>query len=102
MELDARSPATRPNRLRAAITYVCSVAHVARLLGEDAELLEAIFSNEDNMTYGNIVSVHIGHEDYVATLTPTLGVRQQPRLSRDQALYLAGCKARHESLELHF
>ena len=53
----------------AAITYVCSVAHVARLLGEDGELLEAIVSNDDNMTYGNIVSVHIDHEDCITALT---------------------------------
>jgi hypothetical protein len=69
MELEAHSPATQPSRLMAAITYVCSVAHVARLLGEDAELLEAIVSNADNMTYGNIVSVHIAHEDYITALT---------------------------------
>ena len=47
----------------AATTYVCSIAHVATRLGEDRELLEAIVSNDDNLTYGNIVSVHVGHND---------------------------------------
>jgi hypothetical protein len=32
-------------------------------------LLEAIVSNDDNPTYGNIVSVHVGHADYITTLT---------------------------------
>ena len=49
----------------AATTYVCSIAHVASRLGEDPELLEAIVSNDDNLTYGNIVSVHVGHDDYI-------------------------------------
>ena len=47
----------------AATTYVCSIAHVATRLGEDPELLEAIVSNDDNLTYGNIVSVHVGHDE---------------------------------------
>ena len=53
----------------AATTYVCSIAHVACRLGEDLELLEAIVSNDDNLSYGNIVSVHIGSDDYIAALT---------------------------------
>lgn len=53
----------------AITTYVCSIAHVANLLNEDPELLEAIVSNDDNLTYGNIVSVHIGPDDYITALT---------------------------------
>jgi len=53
----------------ATVTYVCSIAHVATRLGEDPELLEAIVSNDDNLTYGNIVSVQIGEEDYITALT---------------------------------
>ncbi len=53
----------------AATTYVCSVAHVASLLEEDPDLLEAIISNDDNLSYGNIVSVHIGPDDYITALT---------------------------------
>lgn len=69
MELDTRSPATQQGRVMAATTYVCSIAHVASRLGEDPALLEAIVSNDDNLTYGNIVSVHIGHDDYITALT---------------------------------
>ncbi|MEO1307414.1 MAG: hypothetical protein AAFV38_05655 [Pseudomonadota bacterium] len=51
----------------ATTTYVCSIGHVASRLGEDPELL--VVNNDDNLTYGNIVSVQIGHEDYITTLT---------------------------------
>jgi len=53
----------------AATTYVCSIAHVASRLGEDPGLLEAIVSNDDNLSYGNIVSIHIGPDDYITALT---------------------------------
>ena len=53
----------------AETTYVCSVAHVASRLGEDPELLQAIVSNDDNLAYGNIVSVHTGPDEYITALT---------------------------------
>jgi len=53
----------------AATTYVCSIVHVASRLGEDPELLEAIVSNDDNLSYGNIVSVHTGPDEYITALT---------------------------------
>ncbi|RBI71587.1 hypothetical protein DQW77_11605 [Roseovarius sp. TE539] len=53
----------------AATTYVCSLAHVAGQLGEDPNLLEAVISDDDNLSYGSIVSVQIGHDEYVTALT---------------------------------
>ncbi|TDE34914.1 hypothetical protein [Antarcticimicrobium sediminis] len=53
----------------AAATYVCSIVHVASRLGEDPGLLEAIVSNDDNLSYGNIVSVRIGPDEYITALT---------------------------------
>ena len=53
----------------AATTYVCSIAHVATRLGEDPELLEAIVSNDDNLTYGAIVSVYTGQDETITALT---------------------------------
>ena len=69
MELDTSSAAKQPGSVMAAVTYVCSIAHAATLLGEDPELLEAIVNKDDNMTYGNIVNVQIGHENYITALT---------------------------------
>ncbi|MCV0426215.1 MAG: hypothetical protein K5905_12130 [Roseibium sp.] len=53
----------------AAVTHVTTLACVAQLLGEDLELLEAIVENDDNLTYGSIVSVQTGRDDYVTALT---------------------------------
>jgi hypothetical protein len=42
----------------ATVTHVFSIDYVAKLLDEDAELLQAIVSNDDNLSYGGIVSVY--------------------------------------------
>ncbi|MGH1481491.1 MAG: TRAP transporter large permease subunit [Geminicoccales bacterium] len=43
-----------------------------------------------------------GLETYVSAIADTLGARQQQRLSRDQALFIAACDASHRDLSLHF
>ena len=53
----------------AAVTHVCTIDYVAKMLGEDVELLEAIISNDDNLTYGNIISVYLGPDDTISALT---------------------------------
>jgi len=41
-------------------------------------------------------------EEYEATLAQTIGIRQQDRLTRDQALFVAGCSAEHRDISLSF
>ena len=41
-------------------------------------------------------------ESYEAAIRDTIGMRQQARLSRDQALFVAGCSADHRDISLHF
>ncbi len=53
----------------AAVTHVFTINYVAKMLGEDAELLEATIYNDDNLTYGNIVSVYVGADETVTALT---------------------------------
>lgn len=53
----------------ATITHVCTIDYVARILGEDPELLEAIVYNDDNLTYGAIISVYSGSEEATTALT---------------------------------
>ncbi len=43
-----------------------------------------------------------GLEAYVDALKGTIGARVQPKLSREQALYLASCTAVHKDLSLNF
>jgi hypothetical protein len=53
----------------ATVTHVCTIDYVAKMLGEDVALLEAIIANDDNLTYGNIVSVYLGPDDTISALT---------------------------------
>ena len=53
----------------AAITHLRTINYVAKILGEDVELLEAIISNDDNLTYGNIVSVYASPNETLTALT---------------------------------
>ena len=53
----------------ATVTHVYTIEYAAKLLGEDPELLEAIISNDDNLTYGTIIYVCTGTDDSFNTLT---------------------------------
>ncbi|MBC7281955.1 hypothetical protein [Hoeflea sp.] len=53
----------------AAVTHVLTLDYVASILDEDVELLKAIVSNDDNLTYGNIISVCIGPDEAIPALT---------------------------------
>ena len=53
----------------ATVTHVCTLDYVAKMLGEDPELLEAIVYNDDNLTYGAIISVYTGPEETITALT---------------------------------
>ncbi len=39
---------------------------------------------------------------YEEKIRPTIGLRQQPRLPREQALYVAGCSSDHRDISLSF
>ncbi|RVI40068.1 hypothetical protein [Sinorhizobium meliloti] len=53
----------------ATVTYVFTINHVAKKLGEDPELLQAIVSNDDNHSYGSIISVVHGDDETITALT---------------------------------
>ena len=53
----------------ATVTYVFSIDYVAKLLDEDPELLQAIVSNDDNLSYGSIISVYTGPDEAINSLT---------------------------------
>ena len=53
----------------ATVTHVCALDYVAKILGEDLELLEAIVWNDDNLSYGSIISVHTGPDETITALT---------------------------------
>lgn len=53
----------------ATITSVFTINHVAEILEEDPELLQAIVRNSDNLPYGNIISVVTGDDEAITALT---------------------------------
>ena len=53
----------------ATVTHVFSIDYVANLLDEDPELLQAIVSNDDNLSYGSIISVYTGPDEAITSLT---------------------------------
>jgi hypothetical protein len=53
----------------ATVTHVCTLDYVAKMLGEDPELLEAIVYKDDNLSYGSIISVYTGPEDTITALS---------------------------------
>ncbi|MBA8910194.1 MULTISPECIES: hypothetical protein [Aminobacter] len=53
----------------ATVTHVFSIDYVAKLLDEDVELLQAIVSNDDNLSYGSSISVYTGPDEAITSLT---------------------------------
>lgn len=53
----------------ATVTHVFSIDYVAKLLDEDSELLQAIVSNDDNLSYGSIISVYVEPDEAITSLT---------------------------------
>lgn len=66
----------------AAITHICTLDYVAKMMGEDLELLEAIVWNDDNLTYGSIISVYTGQEETITALTDD-GIEELTDMLRD-------------------
>ena len=48
---------------------VYTLEYVATLLGEDLEMLEAIVSNDDNLTSGSIVAICTSPDESITSLT---------------------------------
>ena len=53
----------------ATVTYVRTIKFVAEILQEDPEFLQAIASNDNNLSYGSIISVYTGDDETVTALT---------------------------------
>ncbi len=51
------------------VTHLYALERVAQMLGEDLEMLEAIVSNDDNLSYGNIISVDTATDENTKLIT---------------------------------
>lgn len=59
----------RRGRLMVTVSFVFTIDYVAEMLNEDVDLLREIISNDDNLTYGNIISVVTGDDESTPALT---------------------------------
>lgn len=50
-------------------TSVYTITHVATMLGEDVKLLEEIACNDDNLDYGDIVTIWTGDDETITSFT---------------------------------
>lgn len=66
----------------ATVTSVCTIKYVAELLNEDLEMLEAIIENDDNLSYGAILSVYTGDDESITALTDD-GIEELKDMLRD-------------------
>jgi len=53
----------------ATVRFVFTLDYVAEILEEDVDLLRAIIYNDDNLTYGNIITVVTGDDQTTSALT---------------------------------
>jgi hypothetical protein len=66
----------------AAITHIYALEYAAKMMDEDLELLEAIAWNDDNLTYGSIVTVHTSPDEAITALTDD-GIQELTDMLRD-------------------
>ncbi|MBY2926447.1 hypothetical protein [Rhizobium leguminosarum] len=50
-------------------THVYTIDYVAKLIGENLELLQEIASNSDNIDYGEMIHAYDGSEEGITTFT---------------------------------
>ncbi len=53
----------------ATVRFVFTLGYVTEMLNEDVDLLQAIIYNDDNLTYGNIITVATGDDQTMSALT---------------------------------
>jgi len=53
----------------ATVRHVFMLDYVAEILGEHLDLIHAIVSNDDNLTWGSIISVSFGPDDMRNAIT---------------------------------
>ena len=69
-----------------------------------AKLEEALQILDQEVAWRSAVSERLLAEvdTYIATISDTIGLRQQERLPRNVALYVATCNSGHRDISLYF
>jgi tripartite ATP-independent transporter DctM subunit len=100
------------NQLAGARSVASPLSNARRALREGreerdeaiSEYAEAVTAYEEQLRWRTAAQQEVqpGVEAYLAAISENIGARQQPRFSRDQALFLASCNAVHRDLSLNF
>ena len=72
-----------------------------KALGEIDKALEA-YAEQSEWRKAADTSLKSGLGEYVQAMAPTIGIRSQNKLTRDQALYVAACSSDHRDISLNF
>jgi hypothetical protein len=75
----------------ARTTHVCTIDHVATLIGENLELLREVASNSDNIDYGEMIHVQDGTEQGIITLTER-GIESMRKFLADVRTWSGGMR----------
>lgn len=81
--------------MNAGITHIYALEYAAKMMDEDLELIETIAWNDDNLTYGSIVTVHTGPEEAITALTDD-GIQELTEMLRDARITI---ESWHEFLD---
>lgn len=70
----------------------------------ESQYAKAVSEYEEQLRWRAAAETQVrpGLQAYVAAISENIGARQQPKFSRDQALFLASCNAVHKDLSLNF
>jgi hypothetical protein len=79
----------------ASITHIYALEYAAKMMDEDLELLDAIIWNDDNLTYGSIISVYTGPDETITAVTDD-GIEELTNMLRDARITT---KTWHEFLD---
>ncbi|MEO1294082.1 MAG: C4-dicarboxylate ABC transporter permease, partial [Pseudomonadota bacterium] len=68
------------------------------------EMAKAVAAFEEDIVWRQEAASRLkpGLVEYQAAIAETIGLRSQPRLPREQALYVAACRADHRDISLNF
>ena len=72
-----------------------------KVLGEIDKVLEA-YAKQSEWRKAADSSLKSGVGQYIQAMAPTIGIRAQNKLTRDQALYVAACSSDHRDISLNF
>jgi hypothetical protein len=75
----------------ARTTHVCTIDHVATLIGENLELLREVASNSDNIDYGEMIHVQDGTEEGIITFTER-GIESMRKFLADVRTWSGGMR----------